>query len=198
MNGPAGNYYDKFNSKNPIASRLVAGFKRSFRTFYQGLPSKQSVLEVGCGEGHILEIVRELSPTSMHGFDVDMPILHQARNRVSMAKITLADARHIPYADGSFDLVICCEVLEHVNRPEDALREIRRVSAGYLITSVPREPIWRALNLARGKYLNDLGNTPGHVNHWSSSGFARLVSRHFDIRAVRQPLPWTMILAHIH
>ncbi|MFN8562309.1 MAG: class I SAM-dependent methyltransferase [Anaerolineae bacterium] len=199
MNGPAGNYYDKFNAKNPIAGRLVAGLRLFISIlFIEAYQSKQSVLEVGCGEGYIAGTCSgAFTGPQCIGFDVDMPLLHQARNRVSIAKIIPADAHHIPYADGSFDLVICCEVLEHVNHPEDALREIRRVSAGYLIASVPREPIWRALNLARGKYFNDLGNTPGHVNHWSSGGFARLVSRHFDIQTVRQPIPWTMILAHI-
>ena len=195
MNGPAGNYYDKFNTKNPIAKRLVAGFREFFRTYYGKLPSGLRVLEVGCGEGYILEMAKERSPTSIHGFDVDMPILRQARERIPVAKISLADARNIPYGDRSFDLVICCEVLEHIDRPEDALRELKRVSAGYLIVSVPHEPIWRVLNLVRGKYLSDLGNTPGHVNHWSSNDFADLISRYFTVRAIRRPLPWTMILA---
>jgi hypothetical protein len=53
------------------------------------------------------------------------------------------------------------------------------------------------LNLARGKYLADLGNTPGHVNHWSRSGFLDLLSRRFEIVEVRTPLPWTMALCKV-
>ena len=48
--------------------------------------------------------------------------------------------------------------------------------------------------LARGKYLGDLGNTPGHVNHWSRRGFLGLLSRRFEIVEARTPLPWTMAL----
>ena len=52
------------------------------------------------------------------------------------------------------------------------------------------------LPLARGRYIADLGNTPGHINHWSSRSFAGLVSRHFAVDGVRKPLPWTMVAAH--
>jgi hypothetical protein len=62
---------------------------------------------------------------------------------------------------------------------------------------VPREPLWRVLNLARGKYLADLGNTPGHVNHWSRGGFLDLLSRRFEIVEARTPLPWTMALCKV-
>jgi len=62
---------------------------------------------------------------------------------------------------------------------------------------VPREPIWRILNIARGKYIGDLGNTPGHVNHWSRRGFIDLLSRRFDVVEVRSPLPWTMALCRV-
>ena len=55
--------------------------------------------------------------------------------------------------------------------PERALAEMARVARGYLLVSVPREPLWRALNIARGAYVRDLGNTPGHLNHWSRRAF---------------------------
>jgi hypothetical protein len=48
--------------------------------------------------------------------------------------------------------------------------------------------------MARGKYLLQGGNTPGHIQHWSSRGFVELVSRHFEVVKVRKPLPWTMLL----
>ena len=60
--------------------------------------------------------------------------------------------------------------------------------------SVPREPLWRGLNLARGAYLKALGNTPGHVNHWSKRSFAALLGRHGKVVETRSPFPWTMLL----
>lgn len=92
------------------------------------------------------------------------------------------------------DLVVCCEVLEHLNRPEEALRRLQCVVSRNLIISVPREPIWRLLNLARGKYIGSLGNTPGHLQHWSARAFTQLVARYFELVAVRTPLPWTIAL----
>ena len=96
---------------------------------------------------------------------------------------------------GSFDLVFALEVLEHLEHPRVALEELCRVSGRWLILSVPREPLWRILNLARLRYATSLGNTPGHVQHWSCRRFADLVSEFADVRAVLRPLPWTVLLA---
>ena len=52
--------------------------------------------------------------------------------------------------------------------------------------------------MARGAYLRDLGNTPGHVNHWSKRDFVSLLSRHGKVEEVRSPLPWTMLLVRVH
>ena len=92
------------------------------------------------------------------------------------------------------DLVVCCEVLEHVERPADALAALRGIGARDYIVSVPCEPLWRVLNMARGKYLGALGNTPGHLNHWSRGGFIRFLERG-GLQAERclQPLPWTIV-----
>jgi hypothetical protein len=86
-------------------------------------------------------------------------------------------------------------VLEHVPQPERALAEISRVCRGAAILSVPREPIWRAGNVARGRYLRDWGNTPGHVNHWSSRAFERFVAGQLAVTDTAHPLPWTMVCA---
>jgi hypothetical protein len=66
-----------------------------------------------------------------------------------------------------------------------------------VLVSVPREPLWRGLNIARGAYLKDLGNTPGHLSHWSKRSFARLLARHGEIVELRSPLPWTMALLRV-
>jgi ubiquinone/menaquinone biosynthesis C-methylase UbiE len=106
-------------------------------------------------------------------------------------------AEHLPFADGEFDLATAIEVLEHVPDPEHTVAEMARVARGHLLVSVPREPLWRALNVARGAYVKQLGNTPGHVNHWSKRSFLELLRRHGEVRQVRTPFPWTMVLVAV-
>ena len=76
-------------------------------------------------------------------------------------------AENLPFADGEFELASAIEVLEHVPDPEHTVAEMARVAPRHLLVSVPREPLWRGLNIARGSYMKELGNTPGHLNHWS-------------------------------
>jgi hypothetical protein len=72
-----------------------------------------------------------------------------------------------------------------------------RVASRHLLVSVPREPLWRALNIARGAYLTALGNTPGHVNHWSRRGLRTLLDGHGEVLELRTPFPWTMALVDV-
>ena len=109
-----------------------------------------------------------------------------------------ADIARLPFPPLAFDLVMAIEVLEHVHDPVAALAEFVRVSRGRLVLSVPREPIWRVANMARGKYLADLGNTPGHVQHWSRRTFVELVGSQLEVVNVSTPFPWTMIEARPH
>jgi ubiquinone/menaquinone biosynthesis C-methylase UbiE len=108
-----------------------------------------------------------------------------------------ASALTLPFADNTFDLVMAIEVLEHLPDPEQALREIARVGAGAVVLSVPWEPVWRLGNLARGRYVTTLGNTPGHIQHFTRRGFARMVGKYISVEEVLRPVPWTMIRGRV-
>jgi ubiquinone/menaquinone biosynthesis C-methylase UbiE len=110
-------------------------------------------------------------------------------------QITNESVYNLNRDDASFDLVIILEVLEHLQFPDQALAELCRVSKKYCIISVPNEPLWRILNMARGAYWYEFGNSPGHVNHWSKAGINRLVSKHFKVLKVTTSIPWTLLLA---
>jgi SAM-dependent methyltransferase len=193
---PTGNAYDKYSTSNPIERRLMAGF---FRSLDESLPdvAPAHVLEVGMGEATIAARVRERYPgASIVGIDLPDPELAAAWGDHAIPG-AFADIARLPFPSGSFDLVLAIEVLEHVPRPGDALRELARVGRGDFVLSVPREPIWRIANLARGKYIGDLGNTPGHIQHWSHRSFRRLVGSHLEVLTARAPLPWTMVSARV-
>ena len=193
---PTGNLYDKYGSANPLVRRLMGGFRAALDELWE-LAAPESVLDVGCGEGVLTrEWAERLGTGRVVGVDLDDPRLRaewEAGARPNL-EYRAAEAHALPFADGAFDLVAGIEVLEHVPDPDAALREMARVARRRLLVSVPREPIWRLLNVARGAYLSHLGNTPGHLNHWSKVGFHSLLTRHGTVLEVRTPLPWTLAL----
>jgi ubiquinone/menaquinone biosynthesis C-methylase UbiE len=133
------------------------------------------------------------------GVDLDDPRLARewsARWRDNLEFRPL-DGHSLPFADDEFDLVAAIEVLEHVRDPAQTLAEMMRVARGHLLVSAPREPLWRALNLARGAYLGGLGNTPGHLHHFSRAAFERLLKGYGEVVEARSPLPWTMLLVRV-
>jgi 2-polyprenyl-3-methyl-5-hydroxy-6-metoxy-1,4-benzoquinol methylase len=196
---PTGNTYDKYGSANPVVRRLMGGFERALDELL-GLAAPDSVLDVGCGEGVLTaRWAARLGPRCVVGLDLDDPKLQaewDKRRRENLAFRTFNGA-NLPFAEDAFDLVAAIEVLEHVPDADHTIREMRRVARRHLLVSVPREPLWRMLNLARGAYVRELGNTPGHVNHWSTRSFLDLLAGHGEVREVRSPFPWTMVLVAV-
>lgn len=193
---PTGNTYDKYGSTNPVVKRLMKGFDGALDELWaQAAP--ESALDVGCGEGVLTaRFAQRLGAGRVVGVDLDDPELRaewQKRARPNLEFRTLSGP-DLPFGNGEFDIACAIEVLEHVPDPEQTLAEMVRVSRRHVLVSVPREPHWRALNMLRGAYLRDFGNTPGHVNHWSRGAFLDFVNRHGQITAVRSPFPWTMLL----
>ena len=191
-----GNTYDKYGSKNPVVRRMMAGFERSLADLF-GRAAPRSLLDVGCGEGVLTHRWAQQIEGRVVGLDLEDPALRAEweRRRAPNLEYRVMKAEHLPFGDGEFDLATAIEVLEHVPDPEHTLAEMARVArGGHLLVSVPREPLWRALNMARGAYLRDLGNTPGHLNHWSKRSFVELLSRYGAVAETRSPFPWTMVL----
>ncbi len=196
---PAGNLFDKHGSRNPLVRKLMARFERSLRELFE-TAGPASALDVGCGEGVITQAWAErLEAGRVVGVDVDDPVLVEewATRRRPNLEFLPADASRLPFADGEFDMVAAIEVLEHVEDPRRALAEMARVATSYLLISVPREPLWRALNLARGAYVREWGNTPGHRHHWSRRGLGRLIRPYGRVVAARAPFPWQMLLVRV-
>ncbi len=190
-----GNVYNKYTSTNPVARHLFGKFLIAVQRLVL-LSRPRTVLEVGCGEGYLARLIGQWQPSaSVVGVDLARELFDRELTGSGAVGFIVQSAYRLGFRDAAFDLVVAAEVLEHLEDPEPALQELFRVSRGDVLLSVPREPIWRALNLARLSYLGDWGNTPGHVQHWSSRAFRRLVERRFQVVAEARPLPWTVILA---
>jgi SAM-dependent methyltransferase len=194
-----GNTYDKYGSTNPVVRRLMSAFERTLdELFAQADPT--SLLDVGCGEGVLVhKWAQRLGERRVVGIDLEEESIqagwseHQAPN----LEYHVMHAENLPFAESEFDLACAIEVLEHVPDPEHTLAEMARCAERHLLVSVPREPLWRGLNMARGAYWPALGNTPGHLNHWSRRSFVQLLSRYGVVAEVRSPFPWTMLLVDL-
>jgi 2-polyprenyl-3-methyl-5-hydroxy-6-metoxy-1,4-benzoquinol methylase len=193
-----GNTYDKYGSTNPVVRRLMAGFERTLaELFAQAAPA--TLLDVGCGEGVLTHKWARSIEGRVVGLDLDDPLLHAEweKRKADNLEYVVMKAENLPFADGEFAVASAIEVLEHVPDPEHTVAEMARVASKHLLVSVPREPLWRGLNMARGAYLKELGNTPGHLNHWSKRSFTALLSKHGTVVEARSPFPWTMLLVRL-
>jgi 2-polyprenyl-3-methyl-5-hydroxy-6-metoxy-1,4-benzoquinol methylase len=194
-----GNTYDKYGSSNPVVRRLMASFERTLDELL-ARAEPRSLLDVGCGEGVLVhQWAQRLPDARIVGIDLAEDSIQAgwaARQAPNLEYRTMP-AEDLPFANDEFDLASAIEVLEHVPDPEHTLAEMARCAARHLLVSVPREPLWRGLNIARGAYLAQLGNTPGHLNHWSKRSFTRLLARHGQVVELRSPFPWTMLLVRL-
>jgi 2-polyprenyl-3-methyl-5-hydroxy-6-metoxy-1,4-benzoquinol methylase len=191
----AGNVYDKYGTSNPVARRLMDGFERAMFELLAMTRPVSSVLEVGCGEGHVTAKLADFFPgAKVVGTDLSEEVIETARRLHPGLDFRAESIYELDRRGERFDLIVACEVLEHLEDPAAALAAIARARPRHVFVSVPREPLWRLLNLARARYLAAMGNTPGHVQHWSAGGFVRLLREHLEVVDTRRPLPWTQAL----
>lgn len=188
-----GNVYDKYATKNPIARSLMKGFLDAVTELYKQVAPK-TVVEVGCGEGELAHRLLQSGHRPDEFQAVDVSLSHVRPDLDELLSFRNASIYELPYDDNRFDLVICCEVFEHLERPAEGLAELARVSRRAVLLSTPWEPVWRIMNLARLKYLSSFGNTPEHIQHFSRSGLINLAETKLKITAKRTPLPWTVLL----
>ena len=189
-----------------IGRLLLDGYFRSVESLVAAshiTDNEVRAIEIGCGEGFSTQRLRAMLPSTvqLEASEYVKSLVSSAQKRNPTVPIIEESIYETTHADNSFDLIFLLEVLEHLDYPDDALEELSRIlkPGGYLILGVPREPLWRILNFARGKYIKQLGNTPGHLNHWSTFTLKRKISKQFGpILAQRTPLPWTQILAQKH
>lgn len=184
----------KYATANPVSKYLVDNFYKNIGALYSNIQNIDNYIEVGCGEGFVTKFLFSIKkPKCSFAIDINPAEVNDAKQNNPQCKVFEASIYQIPFKEDFFDLVVCCEVLEHLEKPLNGIKELHRVSRKYALLSVPHEPVWRILNMARLKYVNRLGNTPGHINHWTISGFKKFIKPYFRIVETRKPLPWTVL-----
>ncbi len=186
--------YRKHTHRNPIQRFLINRFFKTLIKEAKTLHPK-TILDVGCGEGFTLNRLRKSNiGKDLIGVDTLKTAIELGKKQFPNLDLREGSAYKLPFKDNSFDMVLCLEVLEHLDNPAKALSEIARVSKKYAIISVPKEPWFRISNFLRGKNLKRWGNDIEHINHWSARSFKKFVSKDMRIYAVKKPFPWTMIV----
>ncbi len=183
----------KHTSKNPLKRFFLNNFENNLTSVIAPL-NPLRILDAGCGEGFTLAKLYELKiGKELAGIDYSKIAIDTAKKLFPYLNVKTGDIYKLPYKDNSFDLVICTEVLEHLEKPVEAISELKRVSSKYILFTVPNEPWWMLFNFTKWGRQKEIG----HINHWGSSSFQKFIGRNsmFKIVSVKHPFPWTMILA---
>lgn len=186
--------YKKHTHRNPIQRFLLDLFYKNVFALLRKVP-KGSILDVGCGEGFTLYKLSSAGiGKKLEGIEYSKKAISLGKKQYPDVVIKQGSIYDLPYKDNSFDLVLCTEVLEHMDDPKKALSELVRVSKKYLLLSVPNEPFFMMAQLVRGKNWSRLGNDIEHINHWTFVSFQKFVSRDMAVRRIAIPFFWTIIL----
>ncbi len=183
-------YATKSRLERLLLNRFFARFQRMLDR------GEGEILDVGAAEGdHYAFFSGKTLDRGITAVEVNPECLARLKKCSPHVKVIEGSIYDLPFEGNSFDTAICSQVLEHLDDPDRGMRELCRVARGQVIVSVPREPIWRICNILRGAYISDLGNTPGHIRHWSKRSFVKFVGRHARVTEVSCPFPWLIVSA---
>ncbi|CAJ35688.1 class I SAM-dependent methyltransferase [Methanocella arvoryzae] len=180
----------KYRNKNPLLQILIKKFIKSIHAYIYSL-DVDYILDAGCGEGIIM---KSLHGRNLCGIDISTKAIALAKEMNPGSNVFCGTLYSLPFKDESFDLILSIETLEHLYAPENALRELKRVTKKYCIVSVPNEPFFCMMNLLRGKNISRLGNDVEHLQKWGRTDLCRLIEPYFEIVDVKTPFPWIVVL----
>jgi len=130
------------------------------------------VLDLGCGEGHILQMLSD--SYERYGCDVSdlaLSLIHDDKIQKTVCDLNKA----FPF-DLDFDVIIASEVLEHLQNPYNVLEKVRKhlTKGGLFLVTNPSVTLWRhRLQLLCGRFPK---YDPSHINFWDVDGFIELLS----------------------
>jgi len=191
-------HQNKYANKNPIHRFVLSRF---FDVVAEeiGKVSREKVLEFGCGEGMLLQELknRNIYFKSLLGIDIRDDALMQASALHPEYLFEKKDIMKWDYQSNSFDLIIVSEVLEHLQNPDQVLERLIELSRKDILLTIPWEPWFRLMNLLRGRDILRFGNHPEHVNQWGFRDFVRFVNKYAIVKDAKISFPFIIVMASI-
>ena len=183
-----------YNSGNP-AVRLVHRQRLSAIAAELPAASGLRVLDAGCGEGHLLQTLHARHPAHQYfGADVTPVALEMACARCPFAMLHRMDLSDLAFADGSFDVVIITEVLEHIIEFEQVTTELLRAvkKGGRFIITFPNEVLWTVSRFLLGRRPI---RVPDHINAFNPLMMKNIIGLEvLKQRSLPFPLPFSLSL----
>ena len=167
----------KYKTKNPLKKYVIANFLNNIITELNECNPK-TVLDVGSGEGIASNMIRKNVNANMDMMDISIDNLKIAKRYVKSNKIC-GSIYNLPFRDNAYDTIMCLEVLEHLDEPAKAFKEIKRVSRSYAVISVPNTLIFRMGNLLSLKNLSRFGEDRDHKISFNNRTFKKMLQREF-------------------
>jgi len=171
-------YYDSSMRTNLI-QRFYHG--RRFKEICKLSPRTEGkILDVGCDGGTLLRAVAaSVGASRVVGVDLSDDAVAYSLSQSPEFDLVVGDGEALPFADSAFDAIFCSEVLEHVERPEKLLSEIRRClrDDGYGVLAVPQEtPLFKFIwffwtRFGKGKVWRH-----AHVQEFTADDLGRLAT----------------------
>ena len=181
----------KYRNANPVQRHLIRRFTGTLHSFLVAASPIKTVLEVGVGEGFISGYLSEHFPDiDFCGVELNPDDVVRLKEKFPRVEAHVGNIYELDFLDRQFDLVICAEVLEHVDQPQRAITQLRQRTGGHAIFSVPHEPWFMLSNLARGKNIQRLGNDIEHINHFGKRSFRELLESEFEVLELTTAYPW--------
>lgn len=167
--------YFSFNKKDPIFEKILKFIKTS---------NIKNVLDVGCGNGFLLEMIRKnFSNIKIKGIDIEKNLLKSCKNKGLNVK--RGNILNIPFNDASFDLIIAKDVIEHVKDNYRAIQELIRVSRKYIFISTPA-PFTEA---AWGDFFHIRPYTKTTMRHIAKIFDLKII----EINSIKRKLPFRLV-----
>jgi SAM-dependent methyltransferase len=186
----------KYKSQNPLQRLLIKRFVAKLSDMFDATQPSESVLEIGCGEGFVAGQLSARQAGGLYvGVDLNEEDLQNLRAKFPAVEAHQGSIYDLSFLGRDFDVVVCAEVMEHLDDPAAALEQIIERRPSWVILSVPHEPWFCVSNFARGKNITRFGNDPEHVNLWGRSGFRKVLESRLVVERHETSYPWQLVLA---